>query len=73
MADLVPHERETPQRRFVPAKAMARAMAELPEMDARERARDVASADELFGPDTVEDPWRRAGHGTAGTGPTRPS
>lgn len=59
VADLVPHQRESPRRRFVPAHEMARAMAELPEVDAPGWAQDIAEADELFGPDTPEDPWSR--------------
>ena len=65
VADLVPHQRESPRRRFVPAEAMARAMAELPELDAGAWARDVAAADEVFGPDVIEDPWRRGRHGAS--------
>jgi len=63
VADLVPHQRESPQRRFVPAETMARAMAELPAVDARAWARDVAAADEMFGSDVIEDPWVRGGRG----------
>lgn len=64
VADLVPHQRESPRRKFVPAREMARAMADLPEVDAPAWARDLAEADELFGPDIPEDPWRRGGHGS---------
>jgi prevent-host-death family protein len=64
VADLVPHQRDSAQRRFVPAETMARAMAELPAVDARAWARDVAEADGLFGSDAIEDPWRRSGRGT---------
>jgi len=63
IADLVPHQRESSRRRFVAAQDMARALAELPEVDAHAWAQEIAEVDELFGPDTIEDPWRRAEHG----------
>lgn len=61
VADLVPHQRASSRRRFVPVEEMARAVAELPAVDSQAWARDLAEADELFGPDDLEDPWRRSG------------
>lgn len=66
VADLVPHQRESSRRRFVPVQAMAQAMADLPAIDTRAWASETETADELFGHDAVEDPWQ---HGTP-QGPT---
>lgn len=40
----------------MPAHEIARAMADLPEVDAPGWARHIAEADELFRPDIPEDP-----------------
>lgn len=61
VADLVPHQRASTRRRFVPVEEMNEAMAALPPIDAKAWARDVAEADEFFGPDTPEDPFTRWG------------
>lgn len=58
VADLMPHQRESSRRRFVPATELAEAFAALPPVDAEAWMRDIREgADEFFGPDEVTDPW----------------
>jgi prevent-host-death family protein len=66
VADLVPHQRESPRRRFVPVAEMNEAMAALPDVDVQSWKRDMAQADELFGPDIPEDPFARRRSGPRG-------
>ncbi|MGH3562228.1 MAG: type II toxin-antitoxin system prevent-host-death family antitoxin [Mycobacterium sp.] len=66
VADVVPH-RETSRRRFVPvADAIAALTASpLSAEDAQRWWHDIREGgDELFGPDTPEDPWARQKHAT---------
>jgi prevent-host-death family protein len=64
VADLVPHQRESSRRRFVPTSELDDAMASLPPVDAQGWARDLADANEYFGPDHPEDPFTpRGGRG----------
>jgi prevent-host-death family protein len=69
VADLVPHQRERPQRWFVPTAEMTDAMAALPALDPDAWARDVADADQVFGEDTIDDPFEQTpgrAHGQQG-------
>lgn len=65
VADLVPHQRRGPRRRFVPAAELDAIFAAAgPAPDAEAWARDMAEADEIFGDDDpLEDPWERAARG----------
>jgi prevent-host-death family protein len=66
VADLVPHQRDSARRRFVPVAEMNEAMAALPDVDVPAWRRDIAEAAELFGPDVPEDPFARRPTGHQG-------
>lgn len=62
VADVVPHQRDTGRRRFVPvADAMAALTATpLSQQEAERWWHDIREGgDELSGPDVPEDPWKR--------------
>ncbi len=61
VADLIPHQRQTHQRRLVPAAEFDAALAQLPPVDAEQWRRDLAEADDIFGEDLPTDPWEQAG------------
>lgn len=63
VADLMPHQRDGPRRRFIPAAELAEAMPALPALNLVAWAQDVDTADHVFGEDAVEDPFaRRSAH-----------
>lgn len=59
VADLVPHQREQPKRRFIPAAEVDALFAEHPAPDPEKWASDIAKANEMFAEDDAidEDPW----------------
>ncbi len=57
VADVVPHQRGTGKRRFVPVAELAEAFAADPVPDPRAWRAELASADEIFGPDELSDPF----------------
>jgi prevent-host-death family protein len=57
VADLVPHQRESPRRRFVPVAEFSEALAALPAVDPEVWAREAAVAERIFGDDRIEDPY----------------
>lgn len=62
VADVVPHQRDTGRRRFVPVADAVAALAATPlsPQEAERWWHDVREGgDELSGPDVPEDPWRR--------------
>lgn len=59
VADVVPHERDTRRRRFVPVTDLAEAFAAEPVPDPTTWRADLAAADEVFGPDDPTDPFNR--------------
>lgn len=61
VADVVPHQRGTGRRRFVPVAELAEVFAEDPVPDPAEWQADLAAADEFFGPDDLADPFDREG------------
>lgn len=62
VADVVPHQREAGRRRFVPVAELAEAFAAEPVGDPMAWRRELAAADEIFGPDEPTDPFDRARH-----------
>ncbi len=62
VADVVPHQRDTGRRRFVPVAEVAEAFAAEPAVDPTTWRRDLAAADETFGPDEPNDPFDRGRH-----------
>lgn len=59
VADLVPHQREQPKRRFTPAAEIDVIFAATP-VDAAQWLRDIADADAMFADDDpLEDPYER--------------
>ncbi|MFP5021351.1 type II toxin-antitoxin system Phd/YefM family antitoxin [Pseudonocardia phyllosphaerae] len=60
VADVVPHQRGTGRRRFVPVAELAGVLADGPEPDAPAWRADLDGADELLGPDDVTDPFARS-------------
>jgi len=66
VADVVPHQRDTGRRRFVPVAEAITALTATPlsEQQAEQWWRDIREGgDELSGPDTPEDPWDRRTRG----------
>lgn len=59
VADVVPHRPMSGKRRFVPVLELAEALAVEPPADADTWRRDLAAADETFGPDGPIDPFER--------------
>lgn len=62
VADVMPHQRDTGRRRFVPVTDAIAALTATPlsEQDAQRWWHDIREGgDELSGPDTPEDPWAR--------------
>lgn len=62
VADVVPHERDSGRRRFVPVAEALTALAATPlsAEDARRWWDDIREGgDELSGPDMPQDPWER--------------
>lgn len=60
VADLVPHQREHPKQRLVPAETLDALLdAAGPGPDPGQWSRDMAEHDELFGDDHPADPWER--------------
>ena len=61
VADVVPHQRDTGRRRFVPVAEVAEAFATELVRDPKAWQTDLADADEIFGLDEPTDPfeWRR--------------
>lgn len=57
VADVVPHERDTGRRRFVPVAELAEAFTAEPVVDPTAWRHDLAAADEIFGPDEPTDPF----------------
>ncbi len=62
VADVVPHQRDTGRRRFVPVAEVAEAFAAHPVPDPTSWRADLAAADEIFGPDDPGDPFDRGTH-----------
>lgn len=60
VADVVPHQRDTGRRRFVPVAEVGRAFAAVPVPDPAAWRADLAGADEVFGRDESTDPFDRA-------------
>jgi prevent-host-death family protein len=60
VADVVPHRRDTRKRRFVPVAELATAFAATPAPDPAAWQADLATAEEIFGPDEPVDPFDRA-------------
>ncbi|MGH3436960.1 MAG: type II toxin-antitoxin system Phd/YefM family antitoxin [Sciscionella sp.] len=62
VADVVPHQRDTGRRRFVPAAELG-AVFDASPLSKEEAARwwhDIREGgDDVFGPDIPEDPWER--------------
>jgi len=66
VADVIPHQRDTGRRRFVPAADAITALTATPlsEQQAQQWRRDIREGgDELSGPDEPEDPWERQARG----------
>lgn len=61
VADVVPHQRGTGRRRFVPVAELAEVFAAEPVPDPAAWRADIAAADEIFGPDEPTDPFDREG------------
>jgi prevent-host-death family protein len=62
VADVVPHQRDTGRRRFVPVAPALAALTGTPlsEQETERWWHDIREGgDELSGPDTPEDPWAR--------------
>ncbi|MGH3501837.1 MAG: type II toxin-antitoxin system Phd/YefM family antitoxin [Nocardioidaceae bacterium] len=59
VADVVPHQQDTGRRRFVPVTELAEALAATPAPDPTAWRADMATADEIFGPDEPADPFDR--------------
>jgi prevent-host-death family protein len=59
VADVLPHQRDTGRRRFVPVAELAEAFAADPAPDPAAWQADPAEADETFGPDELSDPFSR--------------
>ncbi|TWP32488.1 type II toxin-antitoxin system Phd/YefM family antitoxin [Leekyejoonella antrihumi] len=59
VADVVPHQRDTGLRRFVPVAEVAAAFAAEPVPDPMAWRNDLAADDEIFGPDEPTDPFDR--------------
>lgn len=57
VADVVPHRNVTQRRRFVPISELAEAFAADPVPDADVWIAELASADDVFGPDEPSDPF----------------
>ncbi|MBN9736039.1 MULTISPECIES: type II toxin-antitoxin system prevent-host-death family antitoxin [unclassified Pseudonocardia] len=57
VADVVPHQRGTGKRRFVPVSELVDAFATEPAPDPAAWQTDVDAADELFGDDDIADPF----------------
>jgi prevent-host-death family protein len=57
VADVVPHQRGTGKRQFVPVSELAEAFAADPVPDPSAWQADLAAADEIFGPDEFSDPF----------------
>jgi prevent-host-death family protein len=63
VADLVPHQRASSRRRFVPTAELDAIFASVEPQDAAAWACDLAEADEIFGDDRPEDPWEAVPRG----------
>lgn len=64
IADVVPHQRDTGRRRFVPVADALTALTTTPlsAEDAQRWWDDIREGgDELFGPEIPQDPWERQG------------
>lgn len=59
VADLVPHQRSSSRRRFVPTEELDALLAAAGPQDAAAWKQDLADADEIFGDDRPDDPWER--------------
>lgn len=59
VADVVPHQRGTGRRRFVPVAELAEVFAAEPVPDPAAWRADLAAADDVFGPDDLADPFDR--------------
>lgn len=59
VADVVPHQRDTGRRRFVPVAELAEAFSAEPVPDPAEWQADLDAADDIFGPDEPADPFER--------------
>lgn len=59
VADVVPHQRGTGRRRFLPVAELAEVFAAEPVPDPGAWRADLAAADEVFGPDDPTDPFDR--------------
>jgi prevent-host-death family protein len=57
VADVVPHQRDTGRRRFVPVAELAEALGAEPVPDPAAWRADLADADDVFGPDEPTDPF----------------
>ena len=62
VADVVPHQRGTGRRRFLPVAEVAELFAAEPVRDPAAWRTDLAVADEVFGPDEPADPFERRRH-----------
>ena len=62
VADVVPHQRNTGRRRFVPVAEVAEAFATGRMRDAESWKTELADADEIFGMDEPTDPFERRRH-----------
>lgn len=62
VADLIPHQRPTPERRsLVPAAEFDALMAALPPVDMQRWQQETEQADAIFGDDLPTDPWDERG------------
>lgn len=62
VADVVPHQRDTGRRRFVPVTdaIIALTASPLTDLQAQQWRRDIREGgDEMSGPDEPQDPWER--------------
>jgi len=59
VADVVPHQRDTARRRFVPVTQLAEAFAAEPMNDPTAWQNELTAADEMFGRDEPSDPFDR--------------
>ena len=59
VADVVPHQRDSGRRRFVPVADLAAAFAATPAPDPTTWRADLVAADEVFGDDKPTDPFDR--------------
>ena len=62
VADVVPHQRDTGRRQFVPVAEVAEALATELVRDPKAWQADLTDADEIFGKDEPTDPFERRRH-----------